>query len=612
MSVIHTPRRPTLDLRILLFPVIISSLLVVLFLRLWYVQVVIAPQLAERAETFAKTYSPILAPRGLIYDRKGKLIAGVQSQLVLTARPAIVLKNLWALRKIADMLQAAGLKTAEYQKLLRKTKDGSYKPYVATPIFTGVPIEVAARITESPQAMPGIEIESQPTRFYPDSKSFSHLLGYVWVPSPKDLDRAAAEHRKPAPFVGKGGVEWVYERDLAGAEGYEALLVDNKRRPVRVAERNTPIPGSQLVLSIDSELQTTAINALGAHRGAVIALDPRNGEVLCMASTPTFDLALFRNGISQDDFEQLNNSPDHPFINRPVASAFSPGSAFKISTTIAAMRAGVFDPNRTVYCGGGYSLGRAYFRCLGHHGSIQFKEALERSCNTYFSDLAMRVGKDVLRKTALDLGFFGKSGLDLPFERTGLIPTDEWLARVKRPWVPGYVVLTGIGQGDVLTTPLQMAELAAMVANSGTTYKPHLVRGFRRGQNRDIELLKPQVLHKIHLSQKEWATIQEAMIGVVQEGTAAGSQIPGINWAGKTGSAEVHGQAKTNSWFIGYAPAEKPTIAICVMVEAVGHGSEFAAPIAKQVVERYLLPPADSKSSATLRAHSSPAASPED
>jgi penicillin-binding protein 2 len=612
MSVIHTPRRPTIDLRMLLFPAIIFALLVVLFLRLWYVQVVLSPELMEKAEVYGKTYTPVMAPRGLIFDRNEKLIAGIQSELVLTAQPAVVLKNQWVLKKVAAMLQEAGSKTADFGKLLRKAKDGSYKPYVPTPIFTGVPVEVAARITEAAQSMPGLGVETQPTRFYPDPKSYSHLLGYVWIPSPKDMERAEKEKRKPGRFVGKGGIEWVYEARLNGKDGYEAMQVDNKRRPMRVAERTAPIPGSQLVLSLDSSLQQVAIQALGQYRGAVVAIEPATGEVLCMASTPTFDLSLFRNGISQEDFEQLNNSPDHPFVNRAVASAFSPGSAFKIATTIAAMRKGAFDPNRTVYCGGGYRLGRAYYKCLGHHGSIQFKEALERSCNTYFSDLAMRIGKDELRKNALELGFFGKSGLDLPFERTGLIPTDEWLARVHRPWVPGYTVLTGIGQGDVLTTPLQMADLAALVANSGVDYKPHLVRGIRAGQAADLQLVKPEVLHRIQLPQHDWQMLQEAMIGVVREGTAAGSQIPGIDWAGKTGSAEVRGQAKTNSWFIGYAPADHPRIAICAMVEGVGHGAEFAAPIAKQVVQRYLLgASAVAKSRSASETQASPTLSPD-
>ncbi|MFI5386922.1 MAG: penicillin-binding protein 2 [Fimbriimonadales bacterium] len=588
MSVIHTPRKPNLDLRMLLFPVTIFASLAVLFLRLWYVQVMMGPRLSDKAEIFGKTYSPIPAPRGLIFDRNGKLIAGVQSQLVLTARPAIVLKNSWVLDKLAGMLQAAGAKSADRGRLLRKTRDGNYKPYVPTPIFAGVPVEVAARVAEAAESLPGIGVESEPTRFYPDSTSFSQLLGYVWVPSPNDVERAQREHRKVAPLVGKGGIEWVYERELTGTDGSEAMLVDKKQRPVRVAGRSPPVPGGQLVLSVDANLQKTAVEALGKYRGAVVAVEPSTGEVLCIASTPTFDLSLFRNGISQADFDALNHSPDHPFINRAVGSAFSPGSAFKIVTTVAAMQEGVFDSSRVVSCGGGYRLGRQLFKCLSRHGPIQFREALEKSCNTYFSDLAMRVGKDALRRTALDMGFFAKSGLDVPFERTGLIPTDDWLARVHRRWVPGYTVLTGIGQGDVLTTPMQMADMAAMVANSGVIYRPHLVHGFRRGLNEEVSPVKPEVLRSVELPQADWDLIREAMVGVVEHGTAAGSKIPGLVWAGKTGSAEVSGQQRTNSWFIGYAPADHPRIAICVMVEAAGHGAEYAAPIAKKVVERYV------------------------
>jgi len=588
MPVIHAPRKPRLDLRMTILPVIILAALIVLLIRLWYIQVALGPRLEDRAESFGKTYAPLDAPRGLILDRNLKLIAGIQSEWVATAKPAVVLKNPWVLEKLASMLQEAGAK-ADPAKLLRKTQDGTPKPFVPAPIFADVPIEVAAKITEAPDLLPGIGLENQPARYYPDSKSFSQVLGYVWTPSPDDVKRAQREGWKLSSLVGKGGLEWVYEKDLTGSDGYDAMLVDKKNRPVRLIERNPPVPGNQVVLGLDAEAQATAVAALGAHRGAVVAVEPSTGEVLCMASTPTYDLSLFRNGISRQDFDALNNSPDHPFINRAIQAAFSPGSTFKIVTTVAAMRAGAFDPNRTVFCAGGYRLGRQFFACLGHHGAIAFEQAFEKSCNTYFSDLAMRAGKDELRQTALDMGFYSKTGLDLPYERSGLIPTDDWLARVKRRWVPGYTVLTGIGQGDVLTTPLQMADLAAMVANSGVAYQPHLVRGFRRGQNQEIEMVKPELLRKIDLPQSDWDIIQQAMVGVVEHGTAAGAQINGLTWAGKTGSAEVKGQNKTNSWFIGYAPADHPRIAICVMVEEAGHGAEIAAPIAKQVVQRYLL-----------------------
>lgn len=611
MSVIHTPGQPAMNLRVLLFPVVIFILLLILFLRLWYIQVVMSPELTERAEVFGKTYRKVPAPRGVIFDRNGNVVAGVQSQLVLMAEPATVMSNPWVVEKVADLLRQSGVKAVDPDRLMRRAKDGSYKPYVPTPIFSGVPVDVAAKIVESGSALPGIEVESRPTRFYPDTKSFSHLLGYVWVPSPSDIDRAKRERREASAFVGKGGVEWVYERDLMGVDGNEGMLVDRKGKPLRVVERDGALPGSQIILSIDARLQRTAIAALGPHRGAVVALDPRNGEILCMASTPTFDLNLFRSGISHADFDALNNRPDHPFINRAVGSAFAPGSAFKIVTTVAAMRAGVFNPLSTTFCGGSYRLGRQSFRCLGTHGNIAYDEALVRSCNTYFADLAMRVGKDTLRQTALDMGCFAKTGVDLPFERTGLIPTDDWLKRAKRRWVPGYTVLTGIGQGDVLTTPLQMANLAAMVANQGVTYRTHLVRGFRRGLNADVQLVQPQVLKSVDLPPEHWDTIQRAMVGVVQRGTAAGSRIEGLEWAGKTGSAEVYGQARTNSWFIAYAPAQNPRIALCVMVEAVGHGSDFAAPIAKKVIERYLLPPRDDSSAARASSdHLTPSESP--
>lgn len=580
MSAVHVPRRPKVDARALVLPSIIFTGLAILFVRLWYIQVVIGAELSRRAEKLSSTRTALPAPRGLIYDRNGKVIAGVQSQLVLTAKPGIVLKQPWVLKKVADLLET------DVGKLERKTRDAAFRPYLPAPIYSDVPLDVAAKILEGGESLPGIGVETQSSRFYEDPVSFSHLLGYVWVPGPKDVDRAAKEQRRIAPVVGKGGIEWEYEGLLMGDEGYESILLDGKGRPSGVAERVQPSPGSRLTLTLDAELQKVAIKALGRYRGAVVALEPSTGEILCLASTPTYSLELFKNGISRADFTALSNNPDHPFINRPLGSAFAPGSTFKIVTTVAAMRQGIFDPNHTVVCNGGYRLGRQFFKCLGHHGQIAFDEALVRSCNTYFADLAMAVGKDGLRQTALDMGFFAKTGIDLAYERTGLIPTDEWLTQVKRKWVPGYTVQTGIGQGDVLATPLQMAELACMVANGGVTYKTHLLKEV--SANGQTQAIDREVLRSVELDQSQWDRIRRAMIGVIDRGTAAGSRIPGLSWAGKTGSAEVAGQARTNSWFIGYAPAENPTIAICVMVEAVGHGSDFAAPVARQVVEKAL------------------------
>lgn len=585
MSVIHAPGKPRLHPRVFIFPALVLALFLALLVRLWYLQVAIAPELEEKAQLSGAIQESYPAPRGLIYDRNGKLIAGVEDQLVLAAKPSIVLQKQWELEKVAEMLRAAGEQNADAEKLLKKTRDGVFEPNSSLIIYAGLPVTVAGRIVENPANFPGLTVLTRPVRSYPDPFSFSQMLGYVWLPSETDIERAKAEGRDIADLVGKGGLEYQYESELMGNAGLESYQKDRSGRRTNQIEDRAPEPGKRLTLTLDAELQRAAVKALSGHRGAVVAIEPSSGEVLCLASRPTFDLNLFRNGIGQEDFDALNQNSEHPFINRATNSAFAPGSTFKIVTTVAAMRAGVFDPNRVVFCGGGYRLGKQFFKCLGHHGPIAFQQALEKSCNTYFSDLAMRVGKEELRKTALDMGFFAKTGLDLPSERSGLIPTDDWLARAKRNWVPGYTVLMGIGQGDVLTTPLQMANLAAMVANSGTTYRPHLVRTIGDSPSRSGE-----VLRQVDLPEAEWEVIRSAMRGVISHGTAAGSQIPGIEWAGKTGSAEVQGQAKTNSWFIGFAPAQNPKIAICVVVEAVGHGSDFAAPVARRVVETYLKP----------------------
>ncbi len=583
MSVIHAPRKPDLDARTVLFPVAVGVALLVIFLRLWYIQVVKASELAERASFFRNTSVAKLAPRGLIYDRNGVVLAGVQSRFVLTAIPAVVHKNNWVLEKVGALL---GIETG---KLEEKVEEAKWKPYLPATIFVGVPIETAARIAEAGDDLPGIGIESQPMRYYPDSKSFSHVLGYVWVPNEKDVKRLAADDLKPANYVGKIGIEYAYERDLMGVPGADHLEVDAKRRPTRIAGRDNPVPGDRLTLALDSGLQRLAIEQLSGKIGAVVAIDPRNGEVLCLATNPTFDAGLFDSGISGGDWQKLRDDPNKPLQNRAISSAYAPGSTFKLITSLAAQEAGKFDPNRTVYCPGFYQVGKRKSKCLGHHGSIAYHEALVKSCNTYFSALAVDIGENVIRNEALACGLNAQTGIDVGAEYRGLIPTDDWIAKHRKPakWYMGDTVNLGIGQGEVATTPLQMANLAALVGMNGIQFKPHLVKSIRQ-PNGQTEEVKPVISHQVEAPQNFWSELKSAMVDVVDRGTATKAKVPGFSLAGKTGSAE-HGHGKeTHGWFVGFAPAENPTIALCVFVEQGGHGGEVCAPIAGAIVKRYL------------------------
>ncbi len=586
MSVIHAPRKPTLDARTIIFPVGVAISLLVIFLRLWYIQVVKASELAEKAAFFRNTSVTRLAPRGIIFDRNGTVLAGVQSRFVLTAVPYYVNKNHWVLTKIAKLL---GI---DEVKLQEKVDAARWKPYLPTTIYVGVPIEIATRIAEAGEDLPGIGIESQPMRYYPDSKSFSHVLGYVWVPNENDTKRMDGDGLKPAAYVGKLGVEYSFERELMGVPGSDHLEVDAKRRPTRVVGRDNPVPGDQLILSLDANLQKLALQSLSGQVGAVVAIDPRNGEILCLASNPSFDAGLFDNGISADDWDKLLNDPNRPLINRAVAGAYAPGSTFKLVTSLAAESVGKFDPNRTFYCPGYYKIGNRKIRCANHApGLMTFRTAIEKSCNTFFGSYAVEIGEDAIRAEALECGFYSKSGVDIPGEQSGVIPTLAWVEKHRKPakWYKGDTANTGIGQGDVTVTPLQMANLAALVATEGTQYKPHLVRQIKHADGQIVDV-KPEISHQVTASQTLWTALRGAMTDVVESGTATRAKIPGIVWAGKTGSAE-HSRdktKKTHAWFVGFAPVDNPQIAICVLVEDAGHGGDVSAPIAGAIVKRYL------------------------
>jgi len=598
MSVIHVPKRPEVGVRQLLPIVLLILSLVALFLRLWYLQVVKAAELAERAVAYDKDVVPKLAPRGLITDRNGKLLAGVRSEWVITAVPDVIRRNPDVLPKVALMLGA------DVDKLQQKVDNEMMKKFLPTPIYTGATVEQAARIAESKDELGGIDVEEQPIRYYTDDTDFAHVLGYVWTPNDRDLARLKRGGIKPQDYVGKTGVESYYEKELMGKPGTEEIELDAKKRPLLVMARDNPIPGSKLRLTMDVDLQKLAMADLKEVQqespdsgGAVVAIEPKTGEILCLASNPTYSANQFLQGIKAADYDNLVKDPMKPLFNRAIAGGYSPGSTFKIVSTLAAAEAGTFQPYRTVYCPGYYQVGNRKFKCLGHHGAIQYEAALEKSCNTYFADQAVRTGPDALRAEALKVGLGHHSGIDLPGESRALVPTDDWLRSVqhltkdqKPQWYPGDTVNLGVGQGELSVTPLQMADLVCLVANEGICYRPHLVKTVYASDSSEPGANEERdPLWQVSVSSDVWRDLQQAMIGVIERGTGRKAQIPGLVWAGKTGSTEHTGFGqKTHSWFVGYAPADNPQIAIAVLVERSGHGGEISAPIAAHIVKAYL------------------------
>lgn len=582
MSVIHAPEETPLDARQLILPVFLIVSLIVFLARLWYLQVVMADSLLERAVQTGEIDVERLAPRGLIVDRKGRALAGVKPQLVITAIPSLASKDEEAIKYVANLLDTP------VEDIKRAIADGNYRPHLPTTVFVGAKLQAATTIAEAGDRLPGFGVQTQAMRTYPDPVSLSHILGYVWIPTDRDEKRLEAAGIKPADYVGRDGIERQYEAELMGVPGMERMAVDAKRRPVRRLGEDNPTPGTKLILSLDIELQRVANDLLKGRKGSIVALDPRNGEVLCLASAPSYDLSWFNGGISREKYKILSEDPSKPLFKRAIGAAYAPGSTFKIVTSIAAMHAGKFNPNRTHYCPGYYQVGNKKFRCANHAAgmTLAFRGAMAKSCNSYFGSWAAEMGPEALRQACEEMHLGERTGIDIPGESSGNMPTEEWLKKTyDRPWYPGDTVNMGIGQGGLALTPLQMVSLAAIVANNGTSYRPHLVRATQKYQGEIVDTV-PVVLSQVEAEPGFWKVMQQAMVEVIETGTAKRAQVGGVVWGGKTGSAE-NNRGVTHSWFIGFAPAENPEIAICVMIENAGHGGEVAAPVAGNVIRKY-------------------------
>lgn len=580
----YIEQRPTrTDLKAVVLPLAVAIGLITVFFRLWYLQIVKGEELSNLALRRRTVSVPIPAPRGQIVDRNGVALAGIRPTLALMITPGDIEKKPEAIARIAEL---AGLDPSVLAADITENGYRRYLPFVAK---LGITREQALAIEERRAFMPGAFIRSESLRLYPAGAAAAHIIGYVGAPNEKDVERIKAAEKEVPSFVGKVGVERIYDDLLIGESGREFVEVDTRGRKMGASVREAPKAGDKLVLTIDASLQRYVTSLLSGRKGAVVALDPRNGEVLCMASSPTYDPNLFAQRAPREKLVPVLTSESQPMHNRAVGSAYAPGSTFKIATLIAGVRAGVVSPSTTFTCTGSIRVGNRSFRCLGHHGRIDYATALEKSCNVFFMEVGRRVDREGIAAAAHDLGLGNATGIDLVGERGGSIPDENWLKKRDLKWYPGDTVNMAVGQGYVSTTPLQMATYISAAANSGTAYKPHILRSrVDSAADAQPQFTKPEKLLDIRLDSEWWPRIQRALLRVVTSGTARAAQVPGITVAGKTGSAEHRRGRASHSWFIAYAPAENPTIAIAVVMETAGHGGEVAAPMARKIIERYL------------------------
>jgi penicillin-binding protein 2 len=573
--------------------------LLLLSARLWYLQVVKGTYYHELAEQNRVRTVDLKPARGLIFDRRGELLANnVPSfNLYLTVEDIRDREGL-----AAALEELIGLPRAETMKRLVQQA----KSYVPILLKSGLTLREAAILEGHRLELTGLRVQAESQRNYVHGSLGGHLLGYVGEVSPEQQEEPDFAGLVQGSIVGKAGVEKTYDRMLRGKPGEKTIEVDargNERKTVAVVEQT---PGDDLYLSLDLRLQRFAESLLGAESGAIVALDPRNGDVLVMASSPAYDPNVLSRGLTPALWEQIASDTRHPLTNRALQGQYPPGSTFKIMVASAALESDKWSADTKVHCTGVFPFSRGHvFKDWkrGGHGVMDLYHALVQSCDVYFYNVGHRLGIDTIAETAHLFGLGQPTGVDLPSERVGIVPSTEWKQRVrKEQWYPGETISASIGQGYITVTPLQMAVAIGAVSNGGTLYRPRLVRAVRERAAGRLQEYPSVERGPVPLQESTFHLLQDALREVVLHGTGGRARSQLVSIAGKTGTAQtVAGRAsqvstneeaipkqfRDHAWFVAYAPAEDPKIAVAVLVENTGHGGTYAAPIAKALIEEY-------------------------
>ena len=573
--------------RLIMLRVLVVLLCVVVLGRLVQLQVIQGNHNRQLADENRIRLVRRRAPRGNIYDRNGRLLASSRLAFSVSVVPA-------ELHLTGSEDPGAGLaellSIPEDDLLSRLHRQGAAR-YDTVPVCRDAAPEVVARLEEHSPYLSGVSVLADAVRYYPEGKLAAHVLGYVREISSEEMARPENAGYRALDLIGKAGVERVAEHILRGIDGGDQIEVDARGRRVRTLGTMPPQSGRSVWLTIDIDLQRAAQEALGDRPGAVVAIDPRTGEVLALASSPSYDPNLFVGALSPEDWRRLSG-PGHPQHNRALTSRYPPGSLFKIVTAAAALESGEFDTSDHFRCQGVYRIGSWGLRCWKRegHGDLSFIQGFAKSCNVMFATLGRRVGPERLAEMARRFGLGSESGIDLPEEAEGLIPTPDWKRTTRREsWYPGDTCQMAVGQGDCLVTPLQMALEVAVVANGGDLVQPHVLRRV----DGETAVRPAKIRRSLGLRASTIAALRAGMVGVVSPGgTAALIATDRYGIAGKTGTAQAPG-GLPHAWFGGYAPAESPTLALAVVVEHGGGGSAMAAPIARHIFDTALLPEAE-------------------
>ena len=586
----------------------VALLATALLARAFYLQIVQHDHYIQRAESNRISLVPAAPNRGLILDRNDRILAENYSAYTLELARAQTHDLEATLAMVGQLIEITPGQLRRFRRLLAESHE-----FETVPLKSKLTDEEVAILAANRYRLPGVEVKARLFRNYQAGPGMAHVVGFIGRINDGDLKRLRADGReqnyKGSVHIGKTGLEQSYETLLHGRTGFDQMETDASGRAVRMLSRIPPVPGKDLRLYLDAELQAVAEHAFGDYLGGLVALDPNTGGVLALVSKPGFDPNLFVDGIDPETWKSLNESPERPMVNRVLRGIYPPGSTIKPLMALAGLELGLRKPADSIVDPGYFTLPNSshQFRDWkrGGHGSVDLRRSIAQSCDIYYYKLAVDMGVDRMHDYLAQFGLGEKSGIDLEGESSGLLPSRDWKQRrFKQAWYPGETVIAGIGQGYHLTTPLQLATATAMLANGGKRIEPRLVQAVRDPLNHVWQPQPAVVRRQVAIDPENLGVVRAGMMDVMRPGGTASVAAAGAPYtiAGKTGTAQVVGikqgarydesrlarQHRDHALFIAYAPAENPAIAVAVMVENGGHGSSVAAPIARAVFDYYL------------------------
>jgi len=587
--------------RIRIVVVFVLAAITILMVRLAYLQIVRGDDFKKKSENNSVRFRQVKPLRGLIMDRNGFVLVDNKPSFDVIYIPNRNKANELSVERLKQLYENRALAFPYDQALLKNAR-----PYLPVKLDKNVTMEKIALVETNALNLPGIYIDVSPIRLYLDGEILAPVIGYTGEVSRKEIEQSAGKYGY-GDVSGKHGLERFFDAFIRGQRGAELVEVNAYGKEIKNMGRIDPVAGYNMVLTIDADLQKAAWNAVQGKAGSVVVMDPRNGAVLAMVSSPSFDPNLFYEGISGEQWSQLQNNPFAPLSNKAIAGQYPPGSTYKLIVAAAALEEGIITPDTRVFCNGAFTLGNRTYRCWrkGGHGSVNLHQAMVGSCDVYFYTIGKMLGVDKIAEYARRFGLGEIAQIDLPNEKKGLVPTKEWkLKRKREAWQMGETISISIGQGYNLVTTIQLANAFGAFANGGTLWRPYLVRQIQTTDGRIYKEFLPMKKGELNLSARTIEILNDALKGVVNDpgGTGANAKLSGVEVCGKTGTSQVLGLPenekarrrkilgafqKDHALFASYAPSKNPEIVVAVILENAGGGGAVAAPVARKILSAY-------------------------